>query len=114
VPSQTSLFVANLPFSLTDEQFGAIFTEAGLKFKKAHVVTKRNTKSKGFGFVEFDSQEDQQKALTGLQGKKVEDRELEPKVALEDPKKAENAEKTPQSPAPAAAAAASPAPEAKN
>jgi len=93
VESQTSLFVANLPFSLTDETFGQVFSDNGLKFKTAHVVTKRNGRSKGFGFVEFDAHEDQQKALTTLNGKKIEERELVLRVALTDEaSKANNAE----------------------
>jgi len=87
VQSETSLFVANLPFALTNESFGKLLTDSGLKYKTAHVVTKRNQKSKGFGFVEFDGQEDQKKALDALTGKKIEDRELVPKIALVDPKK---------------------------
>jgi len=82
--SKTSLFVANLPFSLDDAAFGKIFTDAGLKFKAAHVVTKRNGRSKGFGFVEFETNEDQQKALQTLNGKQVEGREITLKVALTD------------------------------
>lgn len=80
--SQTTLFVANLPFSLDDAGFGKVFTDNGLKYKSAHVVQKRNGRSKGFGFAEFDGQEDQQKALQALNGKKVEERELIVKVAL--------------------------------
>jgi len=82
--SKTSLFVANLPFSLDDASFGKIFTDANLKFKAAHVVTKRNGRSKGFGFVEFETNEDQQKALQTLNGKQVEGREITLKVALTD------------------------------
>lgn len=104
IPSENSLFVANLPFSVTSESFGKLLTDKGLKFKRAHVVVKRNLKSKGFGFVEFESQEDQKKALDSLTGHKIEDRELAPKIALVDPKKDAAAEKTPQSPAPTPAA----------
>jgi RNA recognition motif-containing protein len=53
-----------------------------LKFKSAHVVQKRNGRSKGFGFAEFDSHDDQQKALQALNAKKVDERELIVKVAL--------------------------------
>jgi len=84
VESKTSLFVANLPFSLDDAAFGKIFSDAGLRFKAAHVVTKRNGKSKGFGFVEFETNEDQQKALQTLNGKQVEGRDITLKVALTD------------------------------
>jgi len=80
--SKTTLFVANLPFALDDAGFAKVFTENNLKFKSAHVVQKRNGRSKGFGFAEFDHQDDQQKALQALNQKKVDERELIVKVAL--------------------------------
>jgi len=55
-----------------------------LKFKSAHVVQKRNGRSKGFGFAEFDSEDDQKKALTALDKKKIEERDLIVKIALTD------------------------------
>jgi len=82
VESKTTLFVANLPFSLDDTTFGKVFSDNGLKFKSVHVVQKRNGRSKGFGFAEFDVEADQQKALDVLNKKEVEGRELIVKVAL--------------------------------
>jgi len=80
--SKTTLFVANLPFSLDDAAFAKIVTDLNLKLKSAHVVKKRNGRSKGYGFIEFDSQDDQQKALAALNKKVVDSRELSVKVAL--------------------------------
>jgi len=80
--SKTTLFVANLPFSLDDEGFAKVITDLSLKLKTAHVVKKRNGRSKGYGFVEFDTQEDQQKALAALNKKVVDARELSVKIAL--------------------------------
>jgi len=84
--SKTTLFVANLPFSFDDDGFGKVFSDAGLKFKQAHVVKKRNGRSKGFGFVEFDAEADQLKALEAVNKKVVESRELIVKVALTEVK----------------------------
>jgi len=88
-PSKTSLFVANLPFSLDDEGFGKVFSDSGLQYKSAYVVRKRNGHSKGFGFVEFDNEEDQQKALQ-LNNKQIgapgSERELIIKIALTETK----------------------------
>jgi RNA recognition motif-containing protein len=72
--------VANLPFAVTDAELAEIFS--GLKVSKAHVVTKRNGKSKGFGFVEFVGQEDQLAALAAKDGQVYQDRPLNVKVAL--------------------------------
>jgi len=84
VESKTTLFVANLPFALDDEGFGKVFSDASLKFKSAHVVKKRNGRSKGFGFAEFDSEDDQKKALTALDKKQIAERDLVVKIALTD------------------------------
>jgi RNA recognition motif-containing protein len=89
-PSLTTLFVANLPFSLDDEEFAKIFKTANLSYKTAHVVKKRSGRSKGFGFVEFDNESDQQKALTAINNKQVEGRELVVKVALTENKPVED------------------------
>jgi len=91
--SKTTLFVANLPFSLDDDGFGKIVSELNLKLKSAHVVKKRNGRSKGYGFIEFDTQEEQQKALTALNKKIVDSRELSVKIALTEIHDKEEGEK---------------------
>jgi RNA recognition motif-containing protein len=85
--SKTTLFVANLPFSLDDDGFAKVVTDLNLKLKAAHVVKKRNGRSKGYGFIEFDTQEDQQKALGALNKKVIDSRELSVKVALTEIKR---------------------------
>lgn len=94
--SPNTLFVANLPFSVDDTGLAEIF--AGLNLKSAHVVRKRNNRSKGFGFVEFNNADDQAKALQAVDKKKVQERELIVKAALTE------------APAGEKAAAAAPAP----
>jgi len=92
-PSKTTLFVANLPFSMTDDSFAKVFKDNSLAYKTAHVVQKRSGRSKGFGFAEFETEQDQQKALAALNNKQVEGRELVVKVALtENPTKPEQKE----------------------
>jgi len=86
IESKTTLFVANLPFSLDDDGFSKIVTDLALKLKAAHVVKKRNGRSKGYGFIEFDQEEDQQKALNALNKKVVDSRELSVKIALTERK----------------------------
>lgn len=96
--SPNTLFVANLPFAVDDTGLAEIF--AGLNLKSAHVVRKRNNRSKGFGFVEFNNADDQAKALQAVDKKKVQERELIVKAALTEAPAGEKAA------APAAAAAA--------
>jgi RNA recognition motif-containing protein len=61
LPSKTTLFVANLPFSVDDEQLKKIFADTNSK--DAHVVHTRNGRSRGYGFVEFHNETDQLDAL---------------------------------------------------
>jgi RNA recognition motif-containing protein len=69
VLSKTTLFVANLPFSIDDDALKGIFEGPG--FVSARVVRTRNGRSRGYGFVEFESEEQQQKALADKQGFEV-------------------------------------------
>jgi len=101
--SPNTLFVANLPFSVDDTGLSEIF--AGLNLKSAHVVRKRNNRSKGFGFVEFNNADDQAKALQAVDKKKVQERELIVKAALtEAPAAAGEKAAAPAAAAPVAAA----------
>jgi len=70
VPSKTTLFVANLPFSIDDEQLSKVFSDA--KVKAAHVVRTRTGRSRGYGFVEFENEADQTAALSSCNGRTVE------------------------------------------
>ncbi|EFP74670.1 hypothetical protein PGTUg99_020689 [Puccinia graminis f. sp. tritici] len=95
-PSQTLLFVANLPFSVTDEKLKELFS--GYKVASAHVVCRRYGttvgRSKGFGFVDFEDQENQLKALEEVQAKEIDGRALSLKIAVSENKKEdESAEK---------------------
>jgi len=63
VLSKTTLFVANLPFSLKDEELKSIFDGPGSGFVSARVVRTKNNRSRGYGFVEFESEEHQLNAM---------------------------------------------------
>jgi RNA recognition motif-containing protein len=83
-PSKTTLFVANLPFSVEDAGLQQIFS--GFAVKSAHVVRKRNGRSKGFGFVELENEDSQVKARDAIDKKVVEERPLIVKIALTENK----------------------------
>jgi len=88
--SDTTLFVANLPFSLTDEQLKTEFSSGGT-VKSAHVVVRVTGRSKGYGFVEYETKEDQVRALSAFEKKEIEGRALIVKVALKDSRPAPDA-----------------------
>lgn len=109
------LFVANLGFNVDDEALGALFTEAGIDVVSARIVRRRwghPRKSKGYGFVDVGSEENQQKAIKALEGKEVAGRPIAVKVAVNTPQEEETqagADAAADTPAPAEAAPAAPA-----
>lgn len=84
-PSKTHLFIANLGFTITDEELSAIFTDAGVHVNSARIVRRRwgkPRKSKGFGFVDVGSEEEQAKGIELLNGKEIGGRPIAVKVAV--------------------------------
>ena len=72
----TKLYVGNLSFDTSSEQLQTIFSEAGT-VQSASVVEDRETgRSRGFGFVEMSTKEEAQAAITALDGKDVDGRNL--------------------------------------
>ena len=81
---KNKLFVGNLPFTVDDGKLAGMFTEADaeLKIVEAKVITDRMTnRSKGFGFVTLETDEMAQKAITALNGKDVEGRQIVVNIA---------------------------------
>jgi len=69
IQSKTAVFVANLPFSVDDEGLKKIFEEFNVK--TAHVVKTRTGRSRGYGFVDFATEKDQQAAIPAKHNKEV-------------------------------------------
>lgn len=92
-PSKNVLFVANLGFNIDDTGLSALFTDAGIAVVSARVVRRRWGKprrSKGYGFVDVGSEEEQQKAIAALEGKDVGGRPLAVKIAVNTPQEDED------------------------
>jgi len=79
IPSTTTLFVANLHYQIDNEGLAEIFKENNPV--KAYVVQTNNGRSRGFGFVEFGNEADQQNALKNIDKKVVSERPLSVKVS---------------------------------
>jgi cold-inducible RNA-binding protein len=76
-----NLYVGNLTFGTTNGELETMFAEFG-EVEKAQVVTDRDTgRSRGFGFVEMASNEAAEKAISSLDGKNVDGRQLKVNVA---------------------------------
>jgi len=86
-PSKTVLFVANLAFSVDEEQLSEFFSSNGAPVKSARVVRRPfgNKRSKGYAFVDVGDEEEQQRAIAAVQGKTLAEREVTVKVAVDRP-----------------------------
>lgn len=70
------LFVGNLPYSLTDADLESTFSEYGTVVS-ANVIRDRETgRSRGFGFVEMDTEEEAEAAQGGADGMEIEGRAI--------------------------------------
>lgn len=64
----SKLYVGGLPYATTDQELQDLFAAHGT-VTSANVITDRETgRSKGFGFVEFESAEEAQAAIKALDG----------------------------------------------
>ena len=69
------LHVGNLPFSVDDEEFKNLFADYDAE-EITLIKDKFSGRSKGFGFVTISSDEVAKKAISELNGKDVQGREL--------------------------------------
>lgn len=77
------LYVGNLTFNTTSPDLETLFSAHG-QVTSAQVITDRDTgRSRGFGFVEMSSSEEAQAAISSLNGKDVDGRQLTVNVAKE-------------------------------
>ena len=77
------VYVGNLPFEITEDELKEIFAQIG-SVASVRIITDAMTgRSKGFGFVEMENEEDANKAIEQLNGSEVQGRVL--KVAPANP-----------------------------
>ncbi len=70
------LYIGNLPWSVRQDDLMQLFGQVG-QINDAVVITDRNTgRSRGFGFVEYASDEDARKAIQQFNGYDLDGRKL--------------------------------------
>ena len=78
---QIALYVSNIPFSVSSEDLGGLFKDTK-GFQSANVVVaKKNGRSRGYGFVIFDTEENRDSALEAKKELQAGDRKLVISVA---------------------------------
>lgn len=71
-----NIYVGNLPYSVGEEDLQEIFSEFG-EIESVKIITdKYSGRSKGFGFVVMENDEEAKAAIENLNGKSVDNREI--------------------------------------
>jgi len=82
----TKLYVGNLPWTATEDDIRALFATVG-EVQSANLILDRETRrSRGFAFVEM-SQSDAERAISQLNGKDFQGRDLRINEAQEKPRR---------------------------
>ena len=85
-----NMYVSNLSFHTDDDGLRLLFEQFG-KVTSAKVINDRETgRSRGFGFVEMDSETEASAAMKGLNNKEVEGRAMSVSVAREKTTRSDN------------------------
>jgi cold-inducible RNA-binding protein len=85
-----NMYVANLNFRITDDDLRKLFAQFGT-VTSAKVITDRETgRSRGFGFVEMESDKEGNEAIKKLDQKEVEGKVLSVSIARERPARGNN------------------------
>lgn len=77
------IYVGNLPFNQTAETIQDIFSQFGTITDKVVITDRETGRSKGFGFITFESQDSAEKAVKGMDGKEVSGRKIKVNIAHE-------------------------------
>ena len=73
----TKLYVGNLPSDVTNDELRQLFSNKGFLVTSARLICDREGgRSRGFGFVEFGSQNDAERAVEELNGSDIKGRAL--------------------------------------
>ena len=71
-----SIYVGNLSYEVTQEDLSSVFSEYGT-IKRVQLPTDRETgRPRGFGFVEMETEEEEEKAIETLDGAEWMGREI--------------------------------------
>jgi RNA recognition motif-containing protein len=78
-----NLYVSNLSYQATDADLKKLFEPFGIVSAARIVSDRESGRSRGFGFVEIESDDDARKAISALNNKMLEGRAIGVSVARE-------------------------------
>lgn len=70
------LYVGNLSYHTTEDDLREAFAKIGAVQSATLIIDQTNGRSKGFGFVEMESDEDAAKAISAMNGASLSDRTI--------------------------------------
>ncbi len=74
---EKKIYIGNLEFGLSEEELKKIIEEKGVSVKEVKIIKDKYTgRSKGFGFAEFETEEQTQQAIDALNGQDLNGRAL--------------------------------------
>ena len=74
---EKKIYIGNLDYSVTEEDLQKVLEEKKLEVKELKIIRDKFTgRSKGFGFAEFENDEQVQKAIDSLDGHELNSRKL--------------------------------------
>jgi RNA recognition motif-containing protein len=71
-----NIYVGNLDYKVDEKDLDDVFSEYGTVSSAKVIMDKFNGRSKGFGFVEMENQDEANKAIQELDGATYENREI--------------------------------------
>lgn len=78
-----NMYVSNLSFHTSESDLRSLFEQFGAVSSCRIITDRESGRSRGFGFVEMDSETEADNAMKGLQNKEMEGRALSVSVARE-------------------------------
>ena len=85
-----NMYVSNLSFHTTESDLRKLFEAFG-QVSSTKVITDRETgRSRGFGFVEMESNDEASQAMSKLNGKEIEGRNLSVSIARQKENRRDN------------------------
>ena len=81
VTVNNKLYIGNLSWNVNDDQLRAAFTQAGTVTSARVMVDKMTGRSRGFGFIEFETEEMAKAAIEMWNGKDLDGRKLVVNIA---------------------------------
>jgi RNA recognition motif-containing protein len=85
-----NMYVSNLSFHTTESDLRSLFEQFGAVSSCRIITDRESGRSRGFGFVEMDSETEADNAMKGLQNKEMEGRALSVSVAREKERRSTN------------------------